>query len=71
MRSQARRMEVSLEMSSPADVDPLDDKTADILLAKDQHGNYQELDQEAVPPILLLDCIVYKREYGTRVWHLL
>ena len=59
-------MEVSLEMSSPADVDPLDDKTADILLAKDQDGNYQKLDQEAVPPILLLDYIVYKGECGTR-----
>jgi hypothetical protein len=54
-------------MPSPADVDPLDYKTADILLAKDQHGNYQELDQETVPPILLLDCIVYKRGYVTRV----
>ena len=54
-------------MPSPADVDPLDYKTADILLAKDQHGNYQELDQEAVPPILLLDCILYKGAYGTRI----
>ena len=54
-------------MPSPADVDPPGYKTADFLLDKDQHGNYQELDQKAVPPILLLDCIVYKRGYVTRV----
>ena len=54
-------------MPSPADEDPLDYKTADFLLAKDQHGNYQGLDQKAVPPILLLDCIVYKGGYVTRV----
>ena len=54
-------------MLSPADVDPPGYKTAGILLAKDQHGNYQELDQETVPLILLLDCIVYRRGYVTRV----
>ena len=54
-------------MPSPADEDPLDYKTADFLLARDQHGNYQGLDQKAVPPILLLDCILYKGGYVTRV----
>ena len=54
-------------MLSPADEDPLDYKTADFLLAKDQHGNYQGLDQKAVPLILLLDYIVYKGGYVTRV----
>ena len=53
-------------MPSLADVDPPDYKTADFLLAKDQHGNYQELDQKAVPLILLLDYIVYKGGYATR-----
>ena len=54
-------------MLSPADEDPLDYKTADFLMAKDQHENYQELDQEAVPLILLLDYILYKGEYVTKV----
>ena len=54
-------------MLSPADVEPLDYKIADFLLTKDQHGNYQGLDQKAVPLILLLDYIVYKGEYVTRV----
>ena len=54
-------------MLSPADGNPLDYKTADFLMAKDQHENYQELDKEAVPLILLLDYIVYKGGHVTRV----
>ena len=56
-------------MSSPAGGDPLDYRTADFLMAKDQHENIKELDQEAVPLILLLDYNLYKGEYVTRVCH--
>ena len=56
-------------MPSPVGGDPLDYKTADSLMAKDQHGNIKELDQEAVPLILLLDYNLYKGEYVTRVCH--
>ena len=38
-------------MLSPSDEDPPDYKTADFLLAKDQHENYQGLDKKAVPPV--------------------
>ena len=54
-------------MPSLADGNQLDHKTADFLMAKDQHENYQGLDKEAVPLILLLDYIVYKGGYVTRV----
>ena len=54
-------------MLSLADGNPLDYKTADFLMAKDQHENYQGLDKKAVPLILLLDHIVYKVEYVTKV----
>ena len=56
-------------MPSPVGGDPLDYKTADSLMAKDQHGNTKELDQEAVPLILLLDYYLYKGGYVTRICH--
>ena len=56
-------------MPSPVGGDPLDYKAADSLMAKDQHGNVNELEQEAVPLILLLDYYLYKGEYVTRICH--
>ena len=51
---------------SLADGNQLDHKTAESLVAKDQHEKYQELDKKAVLLILLLDYIVYKVNMSQR-----
>ena len=56
-------------MPSQVGGDTLDYKSADSLMAKDQLGDVNELEQEAVPLILLLDYYLYKGEYVTRICH--